>query len=600
MSANGNGFTEEQQQYLSGFAAGSGLARSLRVLPATAGGGGADAADSTDPHRRAQDRFLASGRKLSAEEAAKREANPLDSWDDLCEHARLGKAPRGIDVFRFKFHGLFYVAPAQDAFMCRLRLPCGIINSHQARGVADLAEQFGGGYVDVTTRANLQIREIHPENAPRLLEGLHELGIVPRGSGADNLRNITGSPTAGIDARELIDVRPLCRQLHHHILHRRELFGLPRKFNIAYDGGGAVSSVADTNDIGFVAVRVGEGRAAEDGSGVAPGVYFRMQLGGITGHQDFARDSGLLLAPDECLPAAVAAVRVFIDHGDRTDRRKARLKYVLDGMGTDAFVEEMKQHLPAHVKIRRLAPELSEPRPPVDRMAHVGVHPQKQPGMFYVGVVLPVGRLTVAQMRGLAGIADRQGSGTIRLTVWQNLLISDVPHDRIEQVKKEIEGLGLGWSATAVRAGLVACTGNAGCRFSASDTKRHAAEVADYLDAHGPALDRPVNIHLTGCHHSCAQHYIGDIGLLGTKIAAGDDMVEGYHVYVGGGHGEDAEMAREVLRDVPAGEVGPALERVLRAYAERRTDELETFPRFTRRHSVEQIREWMSPAAVGA
>ena len=599
MSTTGPGFTEEQQQYLSGFAAGSGLARSLRVLPAAAvGGGAADSTPSADPHRRAQDRFLAAGRKLSAEEVAKREANPLDSWDDLCEHARLGKAPRGMDVFRFKFHGLFYVAPAQDAFMCRLRLPCGIINSHQIRGVAELAEQYGGGYADVTTRANLQIREIRPDDAPRLLEGLHDLGIVPRGSGADNLRNITGSPTAGIDPQELIDVRPLCRELHHYILHRRELYGLPRKFNIAFDGGGAVSSVADTNDIGFMAVRVGDGRAAADGSPVAPGVYFRMQLGGITGHKDFARDSGLLVAPDECVPVAVAAVRAFIDHGDRTDRKKARLKYVLDRMCVAGFVDEMTKHLPAHVKLRRLDRDVCEPRPPVDRMAHVGVHPQKQPGLAYVGVVLPVGRLTCGQLRGLAEIAERHGSGTIRLTVWQNLLISDIPADRVPQVKRQIEQLGLGWSATAVRAGLVACTGNAGCRFAASDTKRHAAEIADYLEAHGPALDRPVNIHLTGCHHSCAQHYIGDVGLLGTKLAAGDDMVEGYHVYVGGGFGDDAELAREVLRDVPAAEVGPALERLLRAYVEGRRDEGEPFPHFTRRHSVERLREWMAPAAM--
>ena len=309
------GFTEEQKQYLQGFVCGSGLSRSLHVLPSSPQ---ATAPTTDDNHRRAQDRFLAEGKKLVSEEKAKRDSNPLDTWDDLCDHAREGRAPKGLDVFRFKFHGLFYVAPAQDSYMCRLRLPCGIITSHQMRGVADLAEQFGGGYADVTTRANLQIREIRAENAPALLEGLHELGIVPRGSGADNLRNITGTPTAGIDPRELIDVRPLCRQLHHYILHHREMFGLPRKFNIAFDGGGAVSSVADTNDIGFVAVRVGEGEAAADESPVAPGVYFRMELGGITGHQDFARDTGLLLERDQCLPVAVAAVRAFIDHGDRT------------------------------------------------------------------------------------------------------------------------------------------------------------------------------------------------------------------------------------------------------------------------------------------
>ena len=603
-SAPGNeqAFTEEQQQYLAGFVAGSGLTRSLRVLPAAAAAAfqGERAKAPGDVHRAAQDRFLAEGKKLVPEELAKRERNPLDCWDELCEHARLGKPPKGVDVFRFKFHGLFYVAPAQDSFMCRLKLPCGIINSHQMRGVADLAEQFGGGYTHVTTRANLQIREIRPENAPRLLEGLHELGIVPRGSGADNLRNITGSPTAGIDPQELVDVRPLCRELEHHIRHHRELYGLPRKFNIAYDGGGAVSAVADTNDIGFAAVRVGEGRVDAEGVPVPPGVYFRMQLGGITGHKDFARETGLLLEASECLPMAAAAVRVFIDHGDRTDRKKARLKYVLDRFGIDNYVAEMRQHLPEHVKPRRLALDLCEPRPAVDRLAHLDFRPQKQPGFVYAGVVVPVGKLTAVQMRGLASIADRFGGGTIRLTVWQNLLVSDIADENVPAVKRELEVLGLGWSTTSVRAGLVACTGNTGCRFAASDTKRHAIEIADYLEAAGVALDRPINIHLTGCHHSCAQHYIGDVGLLGTKVSVGDDMVEGYHVYVGGGHGDQQAIAREVLRDVPAADVGPALERVLRAYLEGRRDDEELFADFTRRHEIEQLRDLMSPVAATA
>jgi len=233
-------------------------------------------------------------------------------------------------------------------------------------------------------------------------------------------------------------------------------------------------------------------------------------------------------------------------------------------------------------------------------MGHVGFHPQKQAGLSFCGVVLPVGRLTVAQMRGLAQIADRYGSGTIRLTVWQNLLISDIGQDSIPQVKREIEAIGLGWAATAIRAGLVACTGNAGCRFSASDTKRHAAQIADHLDAHGPSLERPINIHLTGCHHSCAQHYVGDVGLLATKVASGDDMIEGYHVLVGGGVGDDQHLAREVLRDVPAADVAPALERILRAYVDGRREEGESFPQFTRRHTVEQLRGFMSPAAATA
>jgi len=603
-------FTDEQKIYLKGFVAGSGISRSLRVLPAThaapaTGGAEAKPAGPEAIHHGAQDRFIAAGKKLCNEELAKRKKNPLDMWDEVREHAEAGKFPKGTDVFCFKFHGLFYVAPAQDAYMCRLRLPAGIISGHQLRAVADLAERFGGGYADVTTRANLQIREIRPQNAVALLEGLHELGIVPRGSGADNLRNITASPTAGIDPRELIDTRPLAKELHHYIAHHRELYGLPRKFNIAFDGGGAVSSVADTNDIGFVAVRVGEGVVGADGKPVVPGVYFRMQLGGITGHKDFARDTGLLLEPRQCLPLAVAAVRAFIEHGDRTDRKKARLKYVLDRMGHDGFLAETMKHLPAGVSVRRAPPEACELPAAPDRFAHVGVHLQKQPGLSYVGVVLPVGRMTAPQMRSLADIAARHGGGSIRLTVWQNLLLTDVPDEQIDSVKRELEALGLGWSATAVRAGLVACTGNAGCKFSSTDTKRHAADIAAYLDAAGVRLDTPVNIHLTGCPHSCAQHYIGDIGLLGTKVSVGEEMVEGYHVYVGGGCGPEQGIGRELLRDVVASDVGPLLGRLFRVYQDHRRNDrngatAESFLEFTRRHSVEELRHLLQPEAAVA
>ena len=303
--------TDEQKQYLEGF---------LAAVAARNGGPvtGAGAAPESI-HRIAQDRFIAQGKKLAPEEETKRTAHPLDRWDEIVTGAAANRAPTGADVFWHKFFGLFYVAPAQDSFMCRLRIPNGIVTAAQFEGLADLAERFGGGYVDVTTRANLQIREIPPSALVELLMGIQDLGLTTRGAGADNIRNITGSPTAGIDPAELVDTRPLARALHYTILNHRELYGLPRKFNIAFDGGGQISVLEDTNDIGFTAVRVASGAS------ISPGIYFRMYLGGITGHGDFARDTGILLKPEECIAAAVAVVRVFIAYGDRTDRKRARL-----------------------------------------------------------------------------------------------------------------------------------------------------------------------------------------------------------------------------------------------------------------------------------
>jgi ferredoxin-nitrite reductase len=597
-----NEFTEEQKQYLQGFVSGQTAARAAQGLPPlfpAAGTAGASVPAGPEAiHYRAQDRFLAAGKQLVAEEKSKRERNPLDRWDEILKRAEAGQFPKGTDVFCTKFFGLFYVAPAQDSYMCRLRLPNGILTASQMRGVADLAERYGGGYSHVTTRANLQFREVGARNASQVLMGLYELGIVNRGSGADNIRNVTGDPTAGISAQELVDTRPLCRDLHYYILNRRELYGLPRKFNIAFDGGGPVAVLEDTNDIGFGAVRVADGKS------LPAGVYFRVALGGITGHRDFGRDLGVAIRAGECVWVAAAIVQVYTEHGDRTDRAKARMKYVIDRHGPEWYLAEVEKVLGA--PLPRVAAVDCEPRPPLSRTAHVGVHRQKQAGLNYIGVVPPVGRLEAAQMKGLARVAANYGSGTIRLTVWQNLIISDIPDVRLGAAQREIEAMGLAWRASGVRAGTVACTGNAGCKFSASDTKRHAAAIIARVEQsagkESPTArlsDVPVNIHLTGCHHSCAQHYIGDIGLLAAKVSVSDDAeVEGYHLYLGGGYGEARALAREVLRGLPADGVPAVIERLLNAYLSHRESPEEPFHAFARRCSVEQLRGFCEAAPV--
>lgn len=597
-------FTPDQKRYLEGFVSGvqaASAARGLKPLGAPSQGHAVRASATAPtappsgpdaPHIAAQDRVLAAGGKLSNEEKAKREEHPFDMYGRMKKVAREGQFPKGLDVFRWKFHGLFYVAPAQDAFMCRLRIPNGILSDWQFRGVADLAERYGGGYSHVTTRANLQIREIASTDGIAVIEALQALGLATKGSGADNIRNVTGSPLAGIDPDELIDTRPLAREWHFHILNDRSLYGLPRKFNVAFDGGGRLPVLEETNDIGFQAVHV------EEGAGVAPGIWFRLALGGITGHKDIARDMGVVLPPEECTEVADAIVRVFIDHGDRTSRTKARLKYVLDAHGFDWFLAEVETRLGR--SLPRVPLDRCAPRIHYDRLGHIGLHAQKQPGLFYLGVALPVGRLTTAQMHSLADLAGSLGDGDIRLTVWQNLILSGIPAERVDVAKAAVEAVGLHWQVSHVRAGLVACTGNTGCRFAASDTKRHALAIADHVDAR-LSLDKPVNIHLTGCPNSCAQHYIGDIGLLGTRVATdseGEETVEGYHMFVGGGFGSDAAIGREICRDVAAEDVPALVERLFRVYLAHRADSNETFQQFTTRQDSDSLKSLIDPEAA--
>jgi ferredoxin-nitrite reductase len=580
-SLNSAGFTAEQKEYLLGFFAGA-MQRSARPFVGFTANGllTSDPAPGTvNLAEPAEETFHGTPvSDLCKEERWKHEQDPLDVWDKLIAHADDNRAPAPDDTFRFKYHGLFYVAPAQDSFMLRLRLPGGIVKAQQMRGLASMAEEWGSGRADITTRANLQIREFQPKNIVRVLEKVDALGLTSRGAGADNIRNITASPITGIDPTELCDVTPLAEALHYYILNSRDMYGLPRKFNVAFDSGGAIGVVADTNDIGFIATRVGEGH------NVPAGVYFRVLLCGITGHRQFAEDCGLLLRPEQTVAVAAAMIRVFNENGDRTDRKKARLKYLVDLWGVEKFIAETEKLLA--FPLIRFAAENCEPRHAIDRAGHIGIHAQRQPGLNYIGIAVPVGRLPVKQMRALADAADQFGSGELRLTVWQNLLIPNIPGKRIDEALVAIRAADLDCTAGTVMQGTVACTGNRGCRYSATDTKSHAVALAHRLDTHFK-IEQPVNLHVTGCPHSCAQHYIGDIGLLGTKIGG----EEGYQVVIGGGCDQDKGLARELIPAIPFRELPPVMERLLSVYTERRHGD-ESFLDFSRRHSIEELKSF--------
>ena len=462
----GGDFTSEQKRYLEGFTSGIHV---NRLRPAAAPAGPAAPSGPDAEHLAAQAKVEKAGKKLADQEKWKREEHPFDAYGKLKEQVAKDEFPKPADNFRWRYYGLFYVAPAQDSYMCRLRIHNGILKHWQFAGMADIAERFAGGYAHVTTRANLQLREIPARHGIEVIERIVDLGLCSKGSGADNIRNVTGDATAGIAPDELLDTRPHAREWHHHILEKRVMYGLPRKFNVAFDGGGPVPTLEDTNDIGFQAVQVTEGAA-----GVEPGVYFRLMLGGISGHKDLARDTGVILKPADATKVADAIVRVYIDEGDRTNRTKSRLKYVLDGWGFDKFLVAVEAKLGS--KLPRVDAAHVAPRPAQDRQAHVGVHRQKQDGLSYVGVVLPVGKMLGAQMRDLAAVARDLGDGDIRLTVWQNLLISGIPDARLDEAKARIEATGLEWRASSIRAGLVACTGAQGCKFAAAPTKKNAED----------------------------------------------------------------------------------------------------------------------------
>ncbi|MEW6304772.1 MAG: NirA family protein [Verrucomicrobiota bacterium] len=523
---------------------------------------------------------------LIAEERIKRELHPLDAYPLLLEHAAANKAPEKENIFRFKWHGLFYLTPNKEAFMCRLRIPGGVVKTFQLRELARISQELTSGYVQITTRANFQLRLILPKDAPEVLRRIQSVGLHSRGSGADNIRNITCNPAAGLDPHELIDTLPLARELAQIIINDRSFYDLPRKFNIAFDGGGLIGSVEDTNDIGVKAVKIDT--AMGD---VQPGVYFRVALGGATGHKAFARDLGVLVKPEEVLKVVVALVRVFIAHGNRGDRKKARLKHLLETWTLEQYLAETEKVLGyALLKKPNGVMEYGSGGA-MDQNSvwhsHVGVYPQKQAGLNYIGVAIPVGQVTPKQMIRLAEIADNYGSGEVRLTVWQNLVIPNVPDAYVETVKKAVVKLGFDWRQSNLRSGFIACTGSSYCKFASSNTKGHALELMEYLDKRFQ-LDQPINVHLTGCPNSCAQHYMGDIGLLGAKVKVAGETVEGYHVFVGGGFGENQAVGRQVFQGISFNDLKPTLEKMFKGYLRHRQPG-ESFRVFTQRNDLNTL-----------
>ncbi len=572
-TANPQSFSNHQKEWLDGF---------LKAASSLTSSVGSGESNPYPPEAcagyKAQTRWLAEGKRLSKEEEIKRRRNPHLFRSRLAQLDEQGAFPQGEENFLARFHGIFNVSPAQERPMARFRIPGGIVTFPQALAIAKISRECADGEIWLTTRSNLQVRNILPGKMTDLLVRLEEVGLGARGSGADNIRNVVGNPTAGIDPRELIDVRPLCRAWHHHVLHTPDLHGLPRKFNVAFDGGNAIASLEDTNDIGLRACQVRDSPNPE-------GIYLRLALGGITGHKDFARDTGVVFSLDEWLPALHQILMVFLENGHRGQRGKARLKYLLDDWGFEKFLKAVGERLP--FPLRRV--DLAQCRfaPETDRAAHLGQHPQKQEGFFWVGVHVPVGKLSADQLNGVARIAQQWGDGDLRLTVWQNFLISGVSDSNLARFRQELSDLGLSTNPDGLLQGLVACTGSEGCKHGQAATKQTALAIEKRL-AGRLLADQPVNIHLTGCPHSCAQHYIGDIGLLGTGLDLDGIRHDAFHVLVGGGSGADARCATQVRTAVPSEQIPQTVEAILEVWLKSRSEN-ETFAQFTLRQTPEQL-----------
>ena len=460
--------------------------------------------------------------------------------------------------YRLKWMGIFHRAVTPGYFMMRLRIPNGILNSYQMRVLAEIVQRYTKatgfqteGNFDITTRQNIQIRGIRIEDVPQIFNSLHKAGLTSIQSGMDNVRNITGSPVAGIDADELIDTIGITRNLQDMITNNgkgnREFSNLPRKFNIAVAGCRDNSVHAEINDIAFIP-------AYKDGT-----IGFNILVGGFFSAKrcDAAIPLHAWVLPEDVVPVSRAILEVFRNNGLRVNRQKARLMWLIDEWGIEKFRAEVEKYLG-----RSLPPEAEKDEIIWEKRDHIGVYRQKQHGLNYVGLHVPVGRMYASDMFELARLAEVYGSGEIRLTLEQNLIIPNIPDTRLKAFLAEPLLQKFAIAPQPLQRALVSCTGAEFCGFALIETKNRALAMIEELDAE-LFLEKPVRIHWTGCPNSCGQPQVADIGLMGTKTRKDGKTLEGVDLFMGGKVGKDAHLGSCVQKGIPCDDLKPILQNLL-------------------------------------
>ena len=498
--------------------------------------------------------------KLNKVEKVKAAKDGLDVKNELEHFAKIGwEAVDKADLeTRLKWLGIFYRPVTPGKFMLRMRVPNGILNSEQMRVLASAIERYGDeGTADITTRQNIQLRGIHLEDIPEIFARFKEVGLTSIQSGMDNVRNLTGSPVAGIDPDELVDTRVMNQKVQDMITNNGEgnyaFSNLPRKFNIAIEGARDNSIHAELNDLAFIP-------AYKDRV-----LGFNVLVGGYLSAQRCAESIPLgvwLPAEDDAVvDLSRAVLTVYTENGGkeglRTSRPKARLMWLIETWGVEKFRQSLEQELGYSLADAAPKDEITQ-----DKKDHLGVHPQKQSGYSYIGMHVPMGRLSAEPMFELARLAEVYGNGEIRLTVEQNAIIPYVADENVETFLSEplLEEFSI--SPSTLTRSVISCTGARYCNFALIETKQRALKLAQELDRE---LDLPnrVRLHWTGCPNSCGQPQAGDIGLMGTKVRKDGKAVEGAKIFAGGKVGHGAELGTLIDKGVATDDLKATLRSLL-------------------------------------
>jgi precorrin-3B synthase len=519
-------------------------------------------------------------------EDIKRRKDGLDVLADIHQYAAQGEHRiTSEDEALFKWYGVYTQRPAEDGyFMVRIRIPGGQLNASQLLAIAELSQRCGRGLADITVRQNIQLHWVRIGDIPAIFEALDRVGLTTTDACGDTVRNIISCPVSGVDSDELYDVMPLIRRLNDFFVGNRDFSNLPRKFKIAITGCAVRCVYPEINDIGVFAVKDHE----------RGGVAFRARVGGgLSTSPRFSKDLGVLIQADEVVELCAAIASVFRDNGNRENRKRARLKFLVEQWEIPRFRDEVEAQL--GWKLRRAdQPDAAEVTAR-DR-SHLGIHRQRGDSFHYVGVALVGGRTSSDELRLLAELADKHGRGRLRTTNTQNIILLDIDSENLETMKHDLKSAGFDYEPSWAKRGLIACTGIQFCKLAIAETKNRARELDRYLAEQVDLEDRP-RISVTGCPNACGQHHICDVGLEGSLTTIDGVKKETFQVFLGGGVGAHETFGRRVGARIPSDELAESLARLFQIYKDQRVD-AETFQEFCLRHNNEELTGYLvAPAA---
>jgi len=543
--------------------------------------------------------------KAQRTERLKQEKNPWESLDEIRRFARQGFAsiPSEWLTTYFRWWGVYTQGDgagvvggqggegkALPYFMVRIRIPNGLLLSHQLRTIAEITERHARGIADLTVRQNIQLHWVAIEALPELLETLWRCGLNTMGACGDVTRNVTGCPLAGVDVDEICDASSLAFEATRLLAGNPDYYNLPRKFKISITGCRVWCSYPEINDIGLTATRRAFRGQSEVGFSLRVG-------GGLSAEPHLAQRLNAFVRWNQVLPVIAGIAEIFREsQGLREHRERARLKFLFlrQGWTPEQFLNELESRIGF-----RLDPAVAEDPPDDVYRDHVGIHAQKQKDYCYVGAAVLRGRISCDQMRAAADLAERLASGQLRTTGMQNLVIVNVPRANTEALVRELDAIGLRVGGSPFWRGAIACSGTEFCKLAITETKSFTRWLVEEMEERLPEFDQELKLHVTGCPNSCGQHWIADIGIEGKKMKTDGRLADAYYFCLGGAVGRNQAVARPVGYRCPASEVPDAMERLLRRYLDERFWG-ENLREFFARHTEQALREFLAGELVDA